>query len=324
MSDGPAIPVAESDTVQISDRVTRQNKVEFADRFNKMVMATGMYGGDLSSAWATAEPLDGNFSTPQTPELSPQQTRQVAELVRRIKNAGITTAVIEAAHMYMYDNLDASEVVASVLAQCRDAVALTAALKDANIQAHHILFVDDYNPPPHPSIDSDQLDIDGLIELTQSAGYRPQLLLREGSMVKLGKQMISYMDTVQGLVQTEKEADDEAPAETEEDADEPSREGRMYLKRRSIELYRPEDDMVSCAMLDAALTVVKFRNLGEGVVNVLPRRPKNQQFSYNGQQRKMRTILGEHLGMRTLPIFNVFTGVEESAAGAHHVFRKPR
>jgi hypothetical protein len=290
----------------------------FAD-YDLMLDRTNGYDGQLAEAWrsATTYPLQDTVQAQPSVELEGKHLQEVNRMVATMKNAGISSAVIEAAHVYYYEDLDDPQLQESVRSQSLFAVALTDRLQEAGIATRHVLFVDDYNPDPTDGIRHNRLDIDELIELTQSTGYAPELLFREGDMVGLAKQMIRVMKD-QGIIKITSE--DEATEE--EQAADPT----THLSHRNIELYRASDNMVSCAMIDAALTMVKFGNLGEGVVNVLPRRNDGQQFSYKGQQKKMRVILREHLGVRVAPIFNLFTGdtkTQDISGGAHHAFRKP-
>lgn len=302
----------------ISDQVplTWYSKSLFFERLRTMVYATGEYSGTLPEVWSTSETIPSAEVEPQDPQsftLSLEQDEQINTAVTRMHNAGITTAVIEAAHVYMYEDLDDPELRESVTSQAYFAAALTARLGAHDIQTKHLLFVDDYNPDPSDRQHHERLDVAELIALVQSQGYAPELMIREGSMVSLAKDMIRVMDEAQDLVMLK-----------EEDSGSQSSAADILLTRRKVELYRGKDDMVSCAMLDAALTVLKFQYLGEGVVNILPRNNGNEQFSYNGQQRKMRTIVGEHLGARVLPVFNIFIDPQTAAiaAGAHHKLRK--
>lgn len=294
------------------------NKMLFFERFQQTVFGTKEYEGSLPAAWDTAEHIDaGTELGVGEYDLSEQHRHQIATAVVRMKNAGITSAVIEAAHLYMYEDLNDPSIEKSVLSQTYFASALTKELETAGIDVRQILFVDDYNPDPSDGECHERLAVSDLVDLTRSTGYRPELILREGSMVDLAKVIIDIMKEEQQLV-TASEIDileglDVNPA-------------ALFLSYRNIELYRSSDDTVSCAMLDTALTALKFRYLGEGVINILPRRSSGQQFSYRSQQRKMRTIVGQHLNVRVVPIFNLFTGVDQNdeiATGAHHALRKP-
>jgi hypothetical protein len=308
--------------------ITSADKLLFQERFSQIVYRTQEYGGVLPSVWEQSQAgrLEVGFG-PSLPvvdhEIGAQPQSQINLLVEKMKNARITSAAVEAAHVYMYEDLDDPEVRDSVLVQANYATVLSRQLAELDIPVRQVLFVDDYNPDPSGEVVADKLDIDALVDLTASTGYTPEFVLREADMARLALKVLEVMRKEQNLVVVSKDDEHDPIAGT----DQPERAGALYLSRRNIELYRPEDDMVTCAMIDAALTIAKIRYLGEGVVNILPRRNDDQHFSYRGQQRNMRAILGEHLNTRVMPIFNLFTGSklsDEISAGAHHAFRKPR
>lgn len=291
----------------------------FTERMRHAIQTTAGYDGQLEATWQKSQSGElysafDPFDAGTLPALERHQQEQIGIAVQRVKNTGARSVAIEAAHVYCYDSLDDPDLCESIVLQARFAAHLAHSLEENGISARQILFIDDYNPNPASSDAADQqrLDIDQFIALTESAGYRPGMILREGDMVSLAESMISAMDA-QGLVVHDTGSDEREV---------------LYLNRGRVELYRGEDNMVSCAMLDAALTLVKLSYLGEGVINILPRRPENNEFSYKSQQRKMRNIVGEHLNARALPIINLFVGqgsMEQVAvaAGAHNVLRKP-
>lgn len=301
--------------------LTSYDRANFFNRLSHMVALTHEYSATLPITWQDAqagalEERPAKSSAVDETGLTYQQEIEISQLVRKIKNAGITEAVLEAAHVYFYEDLDDPKVRDGVVTQTRHAAVLASALHEAGVSTRQILFIDDYNSDPEAERDGNTLDIDYLLVLAQESGYSPGMILREAGMVQLAQEMIRVMDERQGLV-THVEINDIDRSD--------SRQADLYLTRRNLELYRAGDDMVSCAMLDAALTMLKWNYLGQAVVNILPRRPGSQEFSYRGQQRKLRTILGEHLDARVLPLFNIFTGTQQAepiAAGSHHAFRK--
>lgn len=292
--------------------------VTFSDRYDYMQHLTAGYGGNLASTWQTHTQIDAldRTSLPKDDVVSTDHDRELNNLVRLVMNSGVPSVIIEAAHVYMYENLDDPELVASILTQAEHARRLTVKLRESGIIARQMLFVDDYNPPVDGREATASLNLDRLLELVTSAGYHPEVLLREGSMVPLAQEMIDVI-VEQKLAAPQKTRTISDGIVTESE--------RLLLHRHNVELYRSGDDMVSCAMLDAALTLVKLEYLGQGVINVLPRGATGQDFSYKGQQEKMRTIIGEHMNSRVLPSFNLFTGVsldDPISAGGHHTLRK--
>lgn len=302
--------------------MTRFDKVEFTERLRLMSFTSEQYGGTLTDAIGATEHIDPSDTPPAEPSfdmLSDDQHRQYTILAQRLKNAGVLSAVIEAAHVYMYQDLSDESLQSSLKAQSYHGGLLGRRLEAGGISVRNMLFVDDYNPDPKGDKDKDEpLDIEELLTLTRSAGYDPTILLKESDMVELGKGMLRFMGEQQELLRL----DPPRPKVVEGKDPEPQ---TVKLVQGGIELYRGSDEMVSCAMLDTALSVVKFHALGEAVINILPRSSPDGGFSYKGQQKKMRTIIHEHLNVRYSPLVNLYTGnthADPVAAGAHHAFRK--
>lgn len=293
----------------------------FEERFRTLQELTAGYEGNLTSVWGTREPLD----IPRRVQRSDAQGQdaELDRIVTLVKNARVGSVAIEAAHVYMYEDLDDPKLASSVLTQAEYATRLIKKLNAAGVDTTAMLFVDDYNPPTDGRIVESELDINQLLDLVHSVGYRPEVLLREGAMVPLAKTVMDVLHE-QKLAKRTSDSSDEEDSEDPEEAS-GSADQDSVLVRHNIELHRSKDDMVSCAMLDAALTLIKLEHMGDAVVNVLPRGAEGQGFSYKGQQTKMRTIVGEHLSARVLPVFNLYTGTEPSApisAGGHHTLRK--
>lgn len=135
-------------------------------------------------------------------------------------------------------------------------------------------------------------------------------------MVPIAEAMIQYMHTHQGLV-----GEGTSCASGYEQV-------KQYLKYRKVELATLfPASKISCSALDAALSLLKYTHMGEGIVNILPRRQVAGEFGFKSQQRKVRQILMDHLGVRVLPFFNIFTEEETNthhSSGSHHGLRKQR
>lgn len=287
----------------------------FSQRLSDIMDITDGYDGVLETAWQTRQPLEqlpleNELLNEVEARLSKEQAKQLDRLAENISNSGVGSVSIEAAHVYLHEDLEDPRLQQSLRTQAQIATALAARLQRRGINTHELLFVDDYNVPVDGGT-SGFLDIDELLGLTESAGLRPETIIREAEMAKLGKQIISVMDGSQGLVSHTRVPEADV----------------VQLSRRGYELYREQDDKVSCAMLDSALTLIKYSRLGDGLVNILPNYSPAQGMGYGSQQRKVRTIITEHTNTRVLPHFNVFTGdtlESDISVGAHTLFRKPR
>lgn len=221
----------------------RYNYDHFRDRLDVVSSSTAHYGGQLQDGWNTRQPITPPFDIPALDlPLSRGEEHQLDSLVQRAKNAHIGTAVIEAAHVYLYEDLDNPELLASIAKQTQLAAELTARLKAANIEVNQVLFVDDYNEPLDGRTVSSNLDIDRLISIVAAGGYQPSILLREGNMVGLAEVMISAL-LEQGLAYVKKSQDEIEDEEGEVKQEKPP---TVLLKRHGIELYRSGDNMVSC------------------------------------------------------------------------------
>ena len=294
----------------------------FQERLGKVASHAGMYNGSLAVAYDASQDLSPlAVSSDTIPNLGTFVDNELDGLTRKIRNSGVGSIAIEAAHVYANDDLSDPAVVASLEQQAVHAAAIRARLNAVDIKTTELLFVDDYNVPEGEAI----LDVDQLRELLSDAGYNPTILFKEADMDPLARNVIDFMDQEQGLVKRKA---------IEGTGDKEGRVGDgihdYFLAYRGAELYRQSDNKVTCAMLDAALTLIKVHHVADGVLNILPKAPLNAEnatFSYKGQQEKMRMIVGEHLRVRATPIFNIYTkGTEqyESTAGAHHTFRKSR
>ena len=296
--------------------LTQYNMSDFANRLSAMAQRTMGYAGALETAWDTAEMLDSSEVAPQRDnELTNNERQQVEILVTRMKNAGITNAVIEAAHVYAYEDLSDPLLEQSLAVQSKVARIVSSRLESEGIKTKQVLFYDDYNPDPSGR-GTHELDVDQLVDFVRSHGLAPDMLIREGAMEALSHAVISQMRR-QGLVTETTSPGDDTKVES------------YNLSYRNYELYRHADDMVSCAMLDTALSLVKLTFMGDGVVNILPRMNPDGSFGYRNQQKKMRTILGQHLSARVTPVFNVFTNQNTESlipisTGSHHALRKAR
>lgn len=301
---------------------SRFNKDLFAERVDFVIDATAKYDGALPRTWEKTQEVEYSFnSNPYTKiELNTDQQHEVELAASRLRNSGITSVVIEAAHTYMYESLDDPNLMDSVLTQCAHAAAATERLRQDDFEVRQMLFIDNYNAAPGEEETQDRLDLNRLIELADSVGYHPEAILWEADMVDLATNMIRFMRDRQNLVIT----DDRENNDSEKyDLAGSKKDSTLLLARRNIELYRGSDATISCSMLDAALTIVKLKHLGKSIINVLPRKAESS-FSYKGQQEKMRTIIKEHLQVRSLPASNLFVDKDTTYAGVQNDFKKPR
>ncbi len=233
-------------------------------------------------------------------------------------NADLHAVVLEASHAYLYDSMEDGAFVASMERQYRHANRLAQLLAEQRIAVRRVLFIDNYNPPPDSNALVMNLDIESYIEFARDHGYHPNYVVMEADMERLATELITYMHDEQGLVLKDMNGGNGNGEDDEEQQE------RQLLKRRGVELIK-DGGAISCAGLDAALTLIKYHYMAPGIVNVLPKHQGAEGFSFKGQQRKVRQILGEHLNVRVLPFFNIFTSDDpdvDHTSGAHSQFRK--
>lgn len=289
--------------------ITGYDKERLLERLEDIVVATEGYRGSLAEL---ENEIAAGVSESALPEFGAERAtaeppRYVHDIAERARNARVENLVIETGHAYLYQSLEDPQLVASLEAQYEGARAVSEKLNVAGIATPRVMFIDDYNPHPDVETVEVKLDVDAHLALAAEHGFRPDYVIRESAMVPLALGLIEYLHKTQGAVQVD------------------YRTGQMLLDR--AELMRLDDEKVSCACLDAALSIAKYRFCGDGILNILPRRSPGEDFSYREQQRKTRRILREHLRVKVLPYFNVFisdTVEQDHAAGAHHVLRKPR
>lgn len=297
--------------------LTRFNQQFFLERVNHVVLQTNHYNGALSAVWEKIEQENAG-RVPEEPikseivEHGSESAMHIDQLQQRIRNAGILNVVLEAAHAYAYQSMEDDDFVRSMEFQYEETNKLVALLTQQRVRMTRVLFIDNYNPNPVSGVREDNLDIEKYLTFAKDHGFPPDYLIWEADMAPLAKAMIEFMQKYQSLV-VEKENGDNG------------NERKLHLDHRGIELFSPEKDKVSCAGLDAALSLVKYQYLGQGIANILPKRQVGNEFSFRGQQKKVRQILMDHLGVRVMPFFNIFTSETEDdshSSGAHNAFRK--
>ncbi len=302
--------------------LTQFNQRHFFQRLHQTILQTNQYDQTVPQVWGKILSENAGRKVPAHPVLqgaSDPAPRHVEQLVHRIRNAHITTVVLEAAHAYMFQSMDDPDFVRSMELQYADARRLTVLLEQQRIRVQRVLFVDNYNPNPATGAHDENLDVDAYLSLAEENGFPPDYLMWEADMAPLARSMVEYMHRFQSLVSEKESA-------SGDDGITPSEANRkLLLGYRGVELMSLDQGKMSCASLDAALSIIKYAYLGQGIVNVLPRRQNEREFSFKGQQKKVRQILMDHFGVRVMPFFNIFTSESQSlphSSGAHHALRK--
>lgn len=313
-------PSSSEDTNFENPALLKFHKEDFGSRLEAMIQRTHEYRGALPETWEKirAGTQQQTKDVKTSAKIERQAVQHISDLVKRVRNADMHSIVIEASHAYLYDRMDNQEFLDSMETQYLHANKLAELLEKNRIAVRKVLFIDDYNPPPDKNELVHNLDFDAYLEFARDHGYYPDYLVMEADMERLARELITYMHDEQGLVLKDtNNGNGNGNGENED-------EERQLLKRRGVELVKGSG-AISCAGLDAALSIIKFHHMASGIVNVLPKHQGTEGFSFKGQQRKVRQILGEHLNVRVLPFFNIFTSDHphiDHSSGAHSQFRK--
>lgn len=319
------LPDRDAQTPEKKERLpmlTKFNQQFFIERLHHLMMQTGRYDETMPAAWEKICE-ENRHRTKQKDAVASDADigpvpMHVGQLVQRIRNAGITNVVLEAAHAYAFQSMDDADFVRSMELQYIEAQKLTPLLEQHRIRVQRVLFIDNYNPHPGSGMHEKNLDVDAYVTMAQDHGFAPDYLIWEADMAPMARSMVEYMHHYQSLAAEKENGGDaiDSNGDTEK---------KLLLSYRGVELMSMGKGKMSCASLDAALSIIKYAHLGEGIVNILPKRQNEREFSFKGQQKKVRQILMDHLGVRVMPFFNIFTSDVESlphSSGSHHAFRK--
>ncbi len=212
---------------------------------------------------------------------------ELAVLVSSLKTAKVRKLILEGGHIYGDE-----EPGEKHFSDMKLTGLLRAHLLQQGFDVESLLMVDDFHPAENT------LDVDAYKAAALAVGWPIDHLAFESEMAPLAEAMI---ETLRKLGKVAAQGDGLV-----------LNDGRM-----SAHLLTPEKGELSCAILDSALSVIKYRILkGQGVVNVLDRGLK-------GQQRNTRQIVRAVLGEKRLPFFNFFIHPDSAnvSSGAPHFFR---
>lgn len=212
---------------------------------------------------------------------------ELAVLVSSLKTAKVRKIILEGGHIYGDEEPGEKHFNDMKLTGL-----LRAHLLQQGFGVESLLMVDDFHPAENT------LDVEAYKAAALQVGWPIDHLAFESEMAPLAEAMIETLKQLgkvaaqgNGLVLND---------------------GRM-----GAHLLTPENGELSCAVLDSALSLVKYRILkGQAVVNVLDRGLK-------GQQRNTRQIVRAVLGEKRLPFFNFFIHPDSAniSSGAPHFFR---
>lgn len=279
--------------------------VAFRERLEATI--TSFPGGVLDGAWQKVVINEA----PHVEKVSANsRTYEIDRLAQMITNANIGSVAIESTHVYLDDHVEKPEIVDDLKKQTKLAYQLQQKLDSIGIGTTTILFIDDYHSQHEVSADR----VENSIDMVNKLGYYPEYTILEGDMFPIAQVICDKLHE-QG--------------KTKEAIDNSGR--KISLVRRNVDLFTYDSDsdktgQASCALLDSALSLIKLRKLGDGFVNILPRKSENG-LSYHGQQAHVREILKELLNVRVVPLMNIFSDISDGKydfrQGSSHKFKKP-
>ena len=313
MTESLPIQGISSGSLSIGPTITQFGTKDFIRRVDRIAELTDDYGGKLREAWERTRDVSDVKPQVDIPvSSSVGDDEHIFDLLQRIRNSHVRSVVLETAHAYMYDDLGSEAFRRSLEIQCQQAQRISDGLEATGILVKKLMFVDDYNPKPGTDGAECTLDLDAYLQLAADNGFPPDMLIMEGDLAKVAREMVDFMHREQGIV-------------IESGGNNGNGKAKV-LEHRNIELVK-DNGMMTCSALDATLSLLKYRYVAQGLINVLPRQTGNTEigFSFRGQQAKVRGILSEHLGVRAMPYFNAFVSVdpeELDTSGAHHALWK--
>lgn len=210
---------------------------------------------------------------------------KLGELDIAMQNTHATRIALEGGHVYTDENIDD---------QHRNELRLTALLKahlsQLGFTVINVLFVDNFHPV------SNGFNVDDYVAEAAAQGWLIDHVVYEQDMIPLARVMVETLEQMGKVI---------------------SKDGGLLLKRgaKKVELVTRKEGHHSCAVLDAALSLLKYKELrAHAIVNVLRR-------EYRQQQANTRTILKGLLEQDRLPFFDFFIDSKhenEVTAGRPH------
>ncbi|MFA5352438.1 MAG: hypothetical protein WC304_04155 [Candidatus Gracilibacteria bacterium] len=206
---------------------------------------------------------------------------QINNLRKAISRCGLKSIALESGHVYANEEVNMQHLI-----QLRIAGFIQKILEEDGISVKNILFVDDYHFDPNQPT----LALDQYLDASQALGWEVDQVVLEKEMAGIAKVILETL--------TRKGETTHAG-------------NKILLARGKAELLDKDTERLSCSILDAAFSIVKFLEFGEGIVNILPKKSSqleasNEGNSFKGQQMKTRAILRRFLGNNRLPFYNIF------------------
>ncbi len=188
-------------------------------------------------------------------EFLEENKQRIDNIIRTFRELGIKKICLEGGHIYT-DEPPAKQHFYSI----KVTSFLKKVFEGEGFEVTTLLLVDDYNP-----LENDGFSLEEYLDSAREIGLDFEHVLMESEMVDIAKIMLQTLENLNLVTE---------------------REGMKILGKNKANLIDAKTGKFSCALLDAALTILKLKNFGDCTVNVLER-------SYKSQQRNVKRILGE-------------------------------
>lgn len=195
------------------------------------------------------------------------------KFLRTLRFNKVTAVTVEAGHIYA-NQAPATEQQEGFAIACK----LCTKLSSEGITTRKIVFIDDYN------VDRNGFFLEGYLRFATDYGFAPENVFWESHMAEHAKALIDKLSE-QGSLE--------------------SGNGQELLTVKQKIKLRHSDGRFTCAVLDAAFHLERFRQFGYNIT-VLPTRSEQfPEHDYQKQQRNLRRLL-RLLGNDTSPLATVF------------------
>lgn len=195
------------------------------------------------------------------------------KLIRTLRFNKVTSVTVEAGHIYA-DQVPGREQKEGFTVAC----GICNRLYAEGITPRRIVFVDDYNA------EKNNFSVEGYLEFAAGCGFAPDSIFWESEMARHAEALIGKL-LEQGQLE--------------------NGEGQKLLTLKQGIKLRHSDGRYTCAVLDTAFHLERFRQFGYNVT-VLPKcSEQNPEQDYADQQRNVRRLL-RILGNDQSPLATVF------------------
>lgn len=214
-------------------------------------------------------PFSPQYSGEEFKIFEKEYGKQLEELNEKLNSKKITNITLEGGHIYANETPNESHYT-----QARLISLLHGHLVKSGRNVKNMLLVDDYNGKPV------SLDVDAYILKCHKQGWLIDEVYYESDMVSMADVVLETLEKIGKLVK--------------------EKNGFTMERAGGIHLLQSATGKYSCALLDAAFSLIKFKQpRAQYIINVLPKK-------YKFQQARVKKILRTLLETDDLPFYNFF------------------